>query len=114
MESSENVMNSLWDASEEYGKTTYELTKLKLLEGVTTKLTSLFSNLIAILAAWMFIIILNIGIALLLCYLLDSMHIGFFIVAAFYLILAVIIHYFLHNWIKESLYAYLVDQILIK
>ena len=60
----------------------------------------------------MFILILNIGIALLLGEWFGKSYYGFFIVAAFYLLAGIVLHFFLHKWIKELISAVIIKQAL--
>lgn len=82
-------METLLDSAAPYGKTAFELEKLKALETTTIVATSLITRLSVILAGSMFALVFNIGIALLLGDLLGKSHYVFFIVAAFYLLVAV-------------------------
>ena len=105
-------IEALFERVEAYGKTTYELSKLKALEAITMVATSLVSRLSVAVVISLFVIILNVGIALLLGDLLGKFYYGFFIVAFFYLILGIVLHFFLHRWIKKPLSDLIVTQVL--
>ena len=109
METPASLIESLWEATEDYGKTTYELSKLKVLETMTITVTTLVSKLAVILVVSLFVLVLTIGIAFLLGDVLGKVYYGFFIVAAFYLIAAVILHFFLTRWIKEPIIDLIID-----
>lgn len=112
METTSGILGLLFEKVEEYGITTYELSKLKVLKTTTVVVTSLVSRLSVILMLSMFALVFNIGIALWLGELIGKMYFGFFIVAAFYLIAGIILHFFLHKWIKKPLSDLIISQAL--
>ncbi|MCX6279294.1 MAG: hypothetical protein NT004_14535 [Bacteroidetes bacterium] len=57
-------IESLFEKVESYSKTTYELSKLKLLETITIVVTSMLPRLGVIFVMSLFALVLNIGIAL--------------------------------------------------
>lgn len=112
METPASVIEKLFERAEAFTKTTYELSKLKSLETSTRVATSLISRLSVILMISLFALVLNIGIALLLGEMLGKYYYGFFIVAAFYLVAGVVLHLFLHQWIKKPLSDLIITQAL--
>ena len=112
MESPANLLEALFERAEAYGKTTYELSKLKALEKTTHVSASLLSRLGVISVFSLFVILLNTGFALLLGELLGRSCYGFFIVAAFYLIVGIVLHFFLHNWIKKPVSDLIIKEAL--
>jgi len=103
METRADLFESLVDKAEDYGRTTYELSKLKTLETITVVVTSLVTRLIVFCTISLFMLVFSLGVALLLGDLLGKLYYGFFIVAAFYLLAAMIMKFFLHNWIKKPI-----------
>lgn len=112
METPERLIESLFERVEDYGKTTYELSKLKLLQTTTVVVTSLVPRMTVIIMISIFAIVLNIGIALWLGELLGKSYYGFFIVAAFYFVIGIVLHFFLHKWIKKPLSDLIIKQAL--
>ena len=112
METATQSIESLFEQGETYGKTTIELSKLKALETTTVVVTSLVSRLSVIAMASLFVLVFNVGVALLLGDMLGKTYYGFFIVAAFYLIAAVVLHFFLSHWIKKPLSDLIITQAL--
>jgi hypothetical protein len=112
MSTQENLIKSLIERGESYSKTTYELSKLKILNTTIIILPALVSKLVVILMLILFTLVLNLGIALYLGELLGQLFYGFFIVAAFYLIAAIVMHYFLNNWIKKPISDLIIKQAL--
>lgn len=112
METPASLIESLVERAEVYGKTTYELTKLKLVETTTHVVTSAVSRLGVIIMFSLFVLVLSIGIALLLGDLLGKYYYGFFIIAAFYFFAAILFHFFLRKWIKKPISDSIIKQAL--
>lgn len=111
MKETENLIESLWEQTEEYGKTTYKLTKLKILEAAILIITSLVSKVSVVLVASLFVLVFNIGVAFWLGDVLGKVYYGFFIVAAFYFIATIVLHFFLPKWIKTPISNLIINQI---
>jgi hypothetical protein len=112
METPADSIESLFERAETYGRTTYELSKLKLLETTNTVVTSLIARLSTILMVAMFSFVLSIAIALWLGDLLGKAYYGFFIVAGFYLLAGLVLHFFLHRWVKKPISELIIKQAL--
>ncbi len=107
-----SLIELLFEKIEEYSKTNYELIKFKLLKTTAIIVPSLISRLIVVLVFFFFTLILSVGIAFWLSELFDNLYVGFFIVAAFYLVIGILFHFFLYNWIKKPMGDSIVKQIL--
>lgn len=112
METPSSSIELLFERIEAYSKTTIELSKLKALEATTGIATSLASRLIVFLIMAFFVLVLSIGVALFLGDLLEKTYYGFFIVAALYLILGLILHYNLSNWINKPIGNFFISHFL--
>jgi hypothetical protein len=112
METRSELFESLFEKIKDLGLTTYELSKLKALNTFTVVMSSLVSRLIVILVISLFVLILNIGLALYLGEILGKIYLGFFAVAAFDLVVGVVFHYFLHNWIRKPLSDSIISDVL--
>lgn len=112
METPTTSLEELYERGETFGNTAIELAKLKGLETTTVVVTELIWRLSVILVFSLFVLVLNIGIALLLGELLGKSYYGFFIVAGFYLLAGIIFHFFLHNWIKKPVSDLIITQAL--
>lgn len=112
MEIKPSIFEILFEKAETFGKTTYEISKLKALETTTVVATSVVARISVILMISMFLLVFNIGVALYLGELLEKVYYGFFIVAAFYLIAGIILHFFLHKWIEKPLSNLIITQAL--
>lgn len=98
---SQGPIASLVDKAEAFGKTSYELYKLKAVGKSAELVSSVVASLPAIIAGVFFIFLLNTGISLWVGELLNNVYYGFFAVAAFYLIVALILFVFRKNLIKK-------------
>jgi hypothetical protein len=112
METPATSIESLFERIEAYSKTTLELSKLKLLQTTINIVNSLVPRLSVIIMISLFALVLNIGIALFLGELLGKSYYGFFIVAGFYLVAAIVLHFFLQKWIKKPLSDLIIKQAL--
>lgn len=112
METPADSIESLFERAETYGRTTYELSKLKLLETTNVVVTSLIARLSTILMVAMFSFVLSIAVALWLGDLLGKAYYGFFIVAGFYLLAGIVLHFFLHRWVKTPISELVIKQAL--
>ncbi len=112
METPVSLLETLFEKGEAYGKTSLELAKLKSLETTTHVVTSLVSKMSVILMLLLFGLVFNIGVALMLGEFLGKSYYGFFIVAAFYLVAALVFHFFLLKWIKKPVSELIIIQAL--
>ncbi len=112
MEDKKNFIEPLLERVEEYGKTSFELFKLKALDKTVGVASTLVSHSVVGLVLSMFFIILSIGIALWLGELLGKSYYGFFCVAGFYGIVGSVLYFFMFNWIKKHISNSMISQIL--
>jgi fatty acid desaturase len=112
MEDKADLLETLFDRATEYGKTSIELVKLKALDKTTDIVSSFVPLSIVILLVASFLLFLNLGLALWLGEILGKPFYGFFVVAAFYVITGIVIHFFMHRWIKKLVGNYLIKHVL--
>lgn len=112
MDEREGLIESLIERGEQYGKTTLELIKLKTLDKSADVASDLVSWLIIVIFATLFFLILNIGIALWIGDLLGKPYYGFFIVAGFYAILALVFAIFRKQLVKKPVNNSIITQVL--
>jgi len=112
MEDNAKVIESILERSAEYGKTTFELVKLKALDKTTDVVSSLFPNSIVFSLIVIFMFFLNLGLALWLGEILGKIYYGFFVVAAFYGILGIVMRLFMHKWLKKVAGNFFIKQVL--
>ena len=112
MEENTSSIESLIEKATEYGKTSFELAKLKALDKTSEVVSSLFSHTLVLVIIASFLLFLSLGLALWLGEILEKIYLGFFIVAAVYALVGILIHFFLHEWIKKCVGNNLIKQML--
>lgn len=106
------LIEALYERVEKYSTLSLKLAKLKAVETASKVATTLISKLSVIVMLILFVLVLTVGIALFLGECLGKAYYGFFVVALFYLIVAIILHFFLHKWIKKPVSNLLISEIL--
>jgi len=112
MEDQKNLIETLIEKATEYGKSSYELAKLKTLDKTSDLISSLLSHSVAMVIISSFMLFLNLGLAFWLGEILGKIYFGFFVVAAFYGISGILIHFFMHDWIKKCISNNFIKQML--
>lgn len=112
MEEQPGIIESLIDKTEQYGKTTLELLKLKTLDKSADVVSNLVSWLVVALLALLFFLFLNIGAALWVGGLLGDSFYGFFAVAGFYAVLLIVFSIFRKVLLKKPVNNSIVKQVL--
>jgi fatty acid desaturase len=93
----------LVEAATDYSKTSYELIKLKMIDKVSDSVSSLIPHSITFIIVLTFLLFCNLGIVFWLSEILGKIYLGFFVVGAFYAVLGIIMHFFMHGWLKKLL-----------
>jgi fatty acid desaturase len=112
MEDNTRLLESLLERASEYGKTSFELIKLKTLDKTTDVVSSLVPQSVVFVILASFMLFLNLAIALWLGDILGKAFYGFFVVAAFYLLAGIFVHFFMHKKLKKLVANYLIKRIL--
>lgn len=103
---------NLYEKAENYTKTSLELIKLKTVSAAADVLSTLTSRIAVGAVVAFFTLFLNIGISLWLGKVLGEYYYGFFIVALFYLIVAILMHTLQHKIIKTPIGNMIISSIL--
>jgi fatty acid desaturase len=112
MEDNAKLVESLLEKAADYGKASYDLVKLKALDKTSDAVSSFVPNVIVVILVVTFLLFLNLGLAYCLGDVLGSIFLGFFIVAAFYALAGLVVHFFMHDWLKRVVGDYFIKQIL--
>jgi len=96
-------IESLFQTAGDYLETRVDLLQLKAVDKSSEVLSSVISKIIVLVVFLMFIVLVNIGIALLLGELMGKAYYGFFVLAAFYLIAGLIFKSNQKKWFKEPI-----------
>jgi len=111
METKVKLIEPLLERAEQYSKTSFELLKLKSLDKTADISSSLISRLLLVFVLLLFVLTLNIAIALWLGDLLGKNYYGFLIVASFYGLGGIILFY-IHPLIKANINNSIIKQML--
>lgn len=112
MDEKTSFIDPLFEKVEAYGKSSFELFKLKALDKTASIVAKLVSRAIVILFLVLFILTLNIGIALWLGDMLGKSYYGFFCVAGFYALVIIILYAFMGKYIQRKVNQVIISQIL--
>ena len=112
MQDKTDVLETLVEKAETYGKTNFELLRLRTIDKTANVLSSLISQAVAFILVFMFVAIASIGIALWLGEMLQKTYYGFFYVAGFYGLCGIILIFFKNNWIKKSINNSIITRVL--
>ena len=106
------IIEELLGKVTEYGKTEIQLAKLKVLDKTSEAVSTVVPQLIVIVLALIFMLFVNLGIAFWLGGILGNIYYGFFAVAAFYGITALVLRLFMHKWLKRQVGNYIIRHVL--
>ena len=112
MEPNSSLIESLLENAAEYGKTSYELIKLKTVDKTSDIVSSFIPNAVTYILIFFFMVFLNFALAIWLGEILGQTYYGFFIVSAFYGLLACIIHFFMRKWLKNKISNAIIKRML--
>lgn len=111
METQTNLIEPLLEKAEAYGKTSFEILKLKTLHKTADVASTLVSRYLFTILVSFFAITINIAIALWLGDMLGKMYYGFLIVASCYALAAIIL-LIIHPYIKRRVNNAVIKQLL--
>jgi hypothetical protein len=112
MEDSVKMIELLMERAIDYGKTSFEVVKLKALDKTSDLVSSLIPNTVVFVLIASFLFFLNLGLAFWLGEILGQIYYGFFVVGAFYGFIALVFYLFMQNWIKKTIRNYFIKQVL--
>jgi hypothetical protein len=112
MEDKAKSLESLLNSATDYGKTTYELIKLKALDKTSDVVSSVVPHSVVLIILSSFTLFLNLGIAFWLGEILGKIFYGFMIISGFYFIIGVIIYFLMYKWLKKLVCNYVIKQML--
>jgi hypothetical protein len=112
MDDTTKLIESLLEQTVEYGKTSLELVKLKALDKTSDVVSTVIPHTVVFVLIMLFMLFFNLGLAFWLGEILGNIYFGFFVVAAFYGISAIVLHFFMHKWLKKLICNYFIKQAL--
>lgn len=93
MEEKATMIESLFEKAESYVQTNIDLFKLKAIDKSADVISSIVEKLAIIIVVLLIVLMVNIGLALWIGELVGKLYYGFFIVAAFYVLVAFILYF---------------------
>jgi len=112
MNDNEKLIESLLERTIEYGKTSFELAKLKTLDKTSEVVSSFIPHSIVFFFIASLLFFFNLGLAFWLGEIMGNNSYGFFVVAGFYGLLSIVIHFFMHDLLKKKICNYIIKQVL--
>lgn len=112
METNATTNENIFEKAENYTRTSLELVKLRTVSASADVLSTITSKIAVGVVVAFFTLFLNIGISLWIGKELGEYYYGFFILALFYLITAIVIHTFQHSLIKIPVGNLIISSIL--
>jgi hypothetical protein len=112
MEDNAKMFESLLEKASDYGTTSLELVKLKAVDRASDVVSTFIPHSVVVALVASFLLFLNLGLALWLGDLLGKTFYGFFVIAAFYVIAGIVVHFFMHKWIKRLACDYFIKNVL--
>lgn len=114
MENSTTTIETLIEKAKIYSKTTFELYKYNAIYKAADVISTLAIKLIITVFLVLFSLMINIGLALWIGELLGNSYYGFFVIAAVYLFMALIVYFFRNQLIKNPVSNLIISQSLKK
>jgi len=105
-------IESLLESAADYSKTSYDLVKLKTIDKTSDVISSLIPHAVVFVIFMSFLLFLTLGVAFWLGEIFGNNFYGFFVVAAFYGIIGLVLHFFMHEQIKKKISDYIIKQAL--
>jgi hypothetical protein len=112
MDDNSKLIEELLEKAAEYGKTSFELAKLKALDKSSDVVSTLIPHWVVFVLFATFLLFLNLGVAVWLGEILGTVYSGFFVVAAFYAFAGIMLHFFLRKWLKKIVSNIFIKQVL--
>ncbi len=106
------ILEPLFDRAEDYAKTSFELYKLKTISKTAAVVSTFISRGSVVVAISLFMVFVNIGLAIWLGDILGKLYLGFFCIALFYALLATVLYFFMHNYIKKQVSNVIISEML--
>jgi fatty acid desaturase len=104
-------IESLLESVAEYSKATYELGKLKLIDKTSDAVSSFIPHAVVAILVGGFLLFVNLGLAFWLGTIFGNIYLGFFALAAFYGVIGIVMHFFMHKWLKKRICNYIIKMV---
>ena len=111
METKSSLIESLFEKAEVYVQTNVDLFKLKTIDKSADVVSTLVSKIALIFIFILTAFTLNIGLALWIGELIGKFYYGFFIIAAFYILVGIVLFFFNEKLIKKPVNDSIIIQL---
>jgi hypothetical protein len=101
MEDNNKLIETLLERTADYGKTSFELIKLKFTDRISDVVSSLIPSSILIIIIALCLLFCSFGMSFWLGEILGKISYGFFAVAAVYGFIAIFIRFVIYKWLKR-------------
>jgi hypothetical protein len=112
MENNTNIFESLLESAADYGKTSYNLVRLKALDKTADVVSSMIPHFLVFVILASFLLFISLASALWLGEIMGKIYFGFFVVAGFYGIAGLIFYFLLFKRLKRFVSDYTIRQAL--
>ena len=112
MENQPGSVEALFQKAGDYVDTRIELFKLKTIDKSSEIVSSLFAGIVITILIIFFLLLLNVGVALWIGGMLGRFYYGFFIVAGFYLVAALVLYIFRNKWLKAPISDSIIKKVV--
>ena len=112
MNDNATAIETLFGKAGDFGKTSMELFKLQAIDKSAEVLSLLATKLVITIVVALFILSVNIGLALWLGELLGKVYYGFFIVGGFYALVTIVVYAFRRQWIKDPVSTTIIRKMM--
>jgi hypothetical protein len=111
MQTQSYSIEDLFEKTGKYLETRADLFRYKAIDKSSDVISSLAANIFVILILLIFVLTINIGVALWIGDLLGKNFYGFFIVAGFYAIVGLVLFLYRNKWIKVPVSRLIIDKV---
>ncbi|MEP7266372.1 MAG: hypothetical protein ABI844_02010 [Saprospiraceae bacterium] len=114
MEEKATLIESLFEKAEIYAKINFEIFRLKAIDKSADVISSIVAKIAIIILVLLIVLLLNIALSLWIGELVGKSYYGFLIVAGFYILVALILHYkrgiLLKAPINDSIILHMINE----
>lgn len=110
MENSTTTIEKLLEKAEIYSKTTLELCKYEAVHKSADIFSCLAVKLAITFVVVVFLLLVNVGLALCVGQYLGEIYLGFFAIAFGYLCLAILVYIFREEWVKSPVSNFIINK----
>ncbi|MBA2498964.1 MAG: phage holin family protein [Chitinophagaceae bacterium] len=106
------ALEDLFHKATDYVETRVELARLKAVEKSADAASTMYAGMVVLLIAFLFIILLNIGLAILIGEYIGEIYLGFFILAGLYALTGLVFYFNRNTWLKTPVNNRIIKKIL--